>query len=473
VEGVLDALAQRPDLELAGLKDRAPPDLFLEGVTPGWSPDLDREAAAEPSAEAFVDWPDYIRRSPAILQFRRLHNAVRNRLTAIGSAWADPGWVAPAPDALAEACATLYRSAIRTYCMHQYRFGRPGMGGKGRPEWEGVAGTFALARAAEIAEGPLAPGAPVRSSIEDVTGDGEDEILLEDHRHLMVLSHFGGRVVYWFDLVDGAQHVGNPWAVPQGRYRTDVTLMQEDVPGLDGWLPRPWTDPAALDEPAPGSRAPFLPAWLTAELGARVPFWPRVDAAQPTAGRPARRRAVNDFVYLDDLPALPADSELDYRLEEGGVTFLRFFGYNLEMTKNVRLMADGLRVNYRFHNAHREARRLRLAVVSEVAPDGHLLLSLGADSLVPVLANGQRPGIRKASGIIIAEPHARRPRHSTRWGYWPEMTQTFDFTLGPGKAETLMLRLQVLSEHEQGLVRGGFKRVADWPPGVIAQGQVA
>ncbi len=474
LERALDALAQRPGLQFVGLKDLDPPDLFLEGLTSGWSSDLDREAAAEPAPETFTDWPDYMRRAPAILQFRRLHNAVRNRLTAIGSAWADPGWVAPAPETLAEACAALYRAAIRTYCIHQYRYGWPGIGGKGHPEWEGVAGTFALARAAEIAEGSLTAGAPVRASIEDVTGDGEDEILLEDHRHLVVLSHFGGRVVYWFDLVDGAQHVGNPWAVPQGRYRTDVTLIQEDAPGLDGWFPPPWNDPAAEDEAAPGRRAPLMPAWLTAELGARVPFWPRVDAPQPALGRPARRRAVNDFIYLDDQAALPADSELDFRLEQGGVTFLRFFGYHLEMTKNIRLLPDGLRVNYRFHNAHHDLRRIKLAVVSEVAPDGHLLLSLAADSLVPVLANGQQPGIRNMRSGTVITCRASRPTVAPP-SFTPgllaiEMTQTFEFVLGPGKAETLALRLQVLSEHEQGLVRGGFKRLASWPPDPVARG---
>jgi Glycosyl hydrolase family 57 len=474
LELALEALEQRAGLRFAGLKDLEPPDLFLEGLTSGWSSDLDRQAAAVPGPEVFADWPDYMRRSPAVHQFRGLHNAVRNRLTAVGSAWADPGWVAPAPETLPEACATLYRAAIRTYCIHEYRFGCPGIGGKGHPEWEGVAGTFALARAAEIAEGPLALGAPVRASIEDVTGDGEDEILLEDHRHLLVLSHFGGRVVYWFDLVDGAQHVGNPWAVPQGRYRTDVAIMQEELPSLDTWQPPSWNDPPAQDESAPGRRAALMPEWLLAELGARVPFWPRVDAPQPAAARPARRRAVNDFVYLDDQPALPADAELDYRLEEGGVTFLRFFGFQVEMTKNIRLLPDGLRVNYRFQNAQREVRRVKLAVVSEVAPDGHLMLSLGAESLVPVFANAQQPGIRNLRSGTVITCRASRPTvvpPTFALGLLAiEMTQIFEFTLGPGKAETLALRLQVLSEHEQGLIRGGFKRLAEWPPHPPAQG---
>jgi len=45
-----------------------------------------------------------------------------------------------------------------------------------------------------------------------------------------------------------------------------------------------------------------------------------------------------------------------------------------------------------------------------------------------------------------------------------EVIQRFEFDLGPGKAETLTLRLQVLSEHEQGLLRGGLKRIGGWPP---------
>ena len=45
-----------------------------------------------------------------------------------------------------------------------------------------------------------------------------------------------------------------------------------------------------------------------------------------------------------------------------------------------------------------------------------------------------------------------------------EVAQRFEFNLGAGKAETLTLRLQVLSEHEQGLLRGGLKRIGGWPP---------
>jgi len=474
---VLDWLERQPGLEIIGLNDLGMPDLFVEGMIEGWSAELDRAAAAEPSAEPLADWQDYLRRSPTILQFRRLHRAIRNRLTAIGSSWADPGWVAPPPEQLPEACANLYRSAIRTYCMHQYRFGQPGQGGKGQPEWEGIAATFALARAAEMAGGPLQIGAPVRASIEDVTGDGEDEILLEDHRHLVVLSHFGGRMVYWFDLVDGAQHVGNPWAVPQGRYRTDITLMQEAVPGLDASLPRPWDDPAPQEEPPPGWRASLVPDWLASELGAQVPLWPRPNAPRFVPGRPVRRRALNDFILLDGLPALPADDELDYRLEEGGVTFLRFFGYNLEMTKNVRLTADGLRVNYRFHNAHDQVRHVRLEVVSEIAPDGHLLLSAPSDWLLPVVADGKHPGVRNTHSGTAIIARASRPVASaptfTAGLLALEMTQRFEFTLGSGKAETLTLRLQVLSEHEQSLVRGGLKPAAGWPPPPMPEGEAA
>ena len=386
----------------------------------------------------------------------------------MGSAWPALGGAAPPPESLPEACATLYRSAIRTFCLHQYRFGQPGQGGRGRPEWEGVAATFALARAAEIAEGQLQPGAPARASIEDVTGDGEDEILLEDHRRLIVLSHFGGRVVYWFDLVDGAQHVGNPWAVPDGPYRTDVALIQ-GVASLPAWsaLP-PWDQPLPQQEAAPGRRGVFLPEGLIAELGSELPYWPLPDGMPQQVGRPVRRRALNDFVRLDDQAVLPADSELDFRLEEGGVTFLRFFGYRLEMTKNVRLTPDGLRVNYRFHNAGHEPRRVRLEIVSEMAPDGQRLLAASPDALAPVVAGGAQPGVHNTlSGTAILSRASRASSEPTAFSAGllaVEVAQRFEFNLGPGKAETLTLRLQVLSEHEQGLLRGGLKRIGGWPP---------
>ncbi len=470
LEQVLAQFGQRAGVELVGLENLAEPALTIEGALGGWGGALDRAAALEPAGEMqpFADWRDYLRRSPTVIHFRRLHNAVRNRLTAIGSAWADPGWVAPPPESLPGACATLYRSAIRTFCLHQFRFGQPGFAGRGQPEWEGVAATFALARAAEIAEGPHQPGAPPRASIEDVTGDGEDEILLEDHHHLIILSHFGGRVVYWFDLVDGAQHVGNPWAVPEGRYRTDVTLIQGSG-SLPDWreLP-PWDRPSPLEEAAPGRRRPFMSDELIAELGPLLPYWPAPGGATQHAGRPVRRRALNDFLQLDDQPVLPADAELDFRLEEGGVTFLRFFGYRLEMTKHVRLAPDGLRVNYRFHNAHDEPHRVKLEIVSEIAPDGQQLLAASADSLEPVVARGPQPGVRNTlSGEVILSRASRAL--SAAPAFSPgllavEIAQRFEFILGPGKAETLTLRLQVLSEHEQGLLRGGLKRIGGWPP---------
>jgi len=74
-----------------------------------------------------------------------------------------------------------------------------------------------LARAAELADTP-------RSGvwIEDVNGDGSDEMVLSNGREFAVLTSYGGRLLYWFDLTTGREWVGNQLAVPPGAYNVDV-----------------------------------------------------------------------------------------------------------------------------------------------------------------------------------------------------------------------------------------------------------
>ncbi len=473
LDSLLTEMERRPELELKHLGDGPDPVAVLPELGEGWAEWMDR-SLANPQApyheEGFEDWEDFIKRSPKIRRFRHVCSAVRNRLTGLGSAWSDPGWDGGKSAEEIPAYSRLYRMAIHTFCLHQYRFGCVGIGAKGDLGWDGVVSSLAILRGAEFAEARSRNEKCPTASIEDVTGDGEDEILLSDGSQLAILSHWGGRLLYWFDLNDGRQFVGNQLAVPEARFVTDARLP-EFRPVLTDWLPDDGSDPASAEMEAPPSRrGKHLPGWLIEELKEPLSVWPR--PVKLALGQPltARRRALNDFISVEGQEA-QADPQMDFRLEGDRVSFLRFFGYRLEMTKQVRLTPDGLRATYRFLNRDDTSRSIQLKIVSEFCPDLEALVQSPHASLQPILLGRNRPGVVNTMTQTAIVVQASRPTTAA-----PDFTHAllaievglrFDLLLEPRRVETVTVGLRIHSLHQQDVLDRAFRRVTggteSWP----------
>jgi hypothetical protein len=339
----------------------------------------------------------------------------------------------------------LFALAERVYCAHQGGFGDVGVGGRGDPAWEGIAAAIAVAKAAELACGRDSSGG--KGIIDDLTGDGEDEILLRNGDRAAILSPCGGRLLHWIDLRSGMLHVGNPLAVPVG-----TLLIEARSPSFamlpDDWLP-------AKDDPPPEERAEGGRRRLAGLDGASLPeesgplpCWPRPHSAALKPSLPVRRRALNDFISLDGGPEEPPEPRLDFRLSDGAVTFLRFFGYRVRMAKRVSLTASGVRAMYRFRNVHARPMSVGLRLVSEVCPDYAFLLDGDGAALEPA-RYGRRasPGIRNPRTGSVLVSHASRAA-SAPASFQPgvlawEITQTFSIYLEPGQTEEIIVRLSL------------------------------
>jgi hypothetical protein len=224
------------------------------------------------------------------------------------------------------------------------------------------------------------------------------------------------------------------------------SLAPELADGAEDWLPDGSPLPEAVVDERGWSRLRWLEEPDRGEE--RLPVWPRPVRPVPCAGMPARRRAFNDFVSLDGQPFETTGHHMDFRLEDQGATFLRFFHYRVELVKRVRLTVSGVRVTYRFRNVTAVPIHLRLRVVSELCPDAQMLRSARGRILEPL-----RFGPRKHPGVVNTETGSALILHSSRPTCEPvsilpavcawELAQAYAFTLEPGRSQWLTLRLNV------------------------------
>jgi hypothetical protein len=449
LDGVLDWIEREEGIETAFFDEAASPagDLALDGDVHGRMLDwMLSDPEAPHHEEGYLGWADFLSRAPRLKHFRVMHNAARVRMTGSGAALS-AAREAGAPEEAQRAGTSLYALAERAYCAHQDRFGRPGVGGRGDPAWEGIGAAIAVARAAELAGTPPKPS--FQGIIDDFTGDGEDEILLRGGDQAAILSPYGGRLLYWIDLKAGQLRIGNPLAVPVGTLLIEAR-PPEFAPLPDDWLPGE-KEPLPDKQPEGGERrlARLARENLPIDPGP-LPVWTRPRSAALKPSLPARRRALNDFFSLDDGPEERVDPRLDFRLADGAATFLRFFGYRLRLAKRISLTAAGVRAIYRFRNVNSRPLRIRMRLVSEVCPDYQTALDSPGRVFEPVAVGPRRsPGIKNLRTGNALVSHISRPEAEPsvcRPGIlaW-EIEQTVSFTVEPGGTELVVVRLNVVS----------------------------
>ena len=450
LDELLDWIEREESLACSFLEEAPEPEAELAIEKPVWGRALDRELADPESPlheEGYSGWNDFLARAPRLQHFRRMHTAARMRMAPAGAALSAAGITTASEDAR-KAGAELYALAERVYSAHQDRFGAVGIGGRGDPAWEGIGAAIAVAKAAELAVGAPRPG--VEAHIDDLTGDGEDEILLRSGDQMVLLSPYGGRLLHWIDLRRGELHVGNPLAVPTGSLWIEAK-PPDFAPVPDDWLPEE-NDPLPEMQPEGGERRlARLSTGNLPEAQGRLPVWPRLRSAELKPSLPARRRALNDFFAFDDGPEETSDPRLDFRLADGAVIFLRFFGYRLRMVKRVSLSPRGVHVTYRFRNVDMRALRVRMRLVSEVCPDYRTVLESPGPVFEPVTVGPRHsPGVKNIrTGNVLVSQISRpeiEPSGSAPGILAWELSQTISFTVEPGRTEVVVARLGFYSD---------------------------
>lgn len=394
----------------------------------------------------YSDWFDFNLRSPKVRYFRNLYGIVRARLQALGSVRNDPGY----PRAGANPAEIFYRQALEAFCHHQYEFGCIGVGGRKYWGWENVRSALLFARVSEAAEEPEA-----YNWIEDVNGDGADEQMLCDGQQLAVLTSYGGRLIYGFDLTNGQQWAGNQLAIPQAPFDERATHIPDPPARPRLWVPE--TDAAELKslkaykekERAPTAMGRHLPPWVF-ERDA-----PTLTTYRRKTRLPGQRAVLRshvgvftDTLALDKGEAQSTDELLDYRVEDGQVfCYLLFPAPNVVIEKRIRQTPTGFVAQYTIDNRDKAKHRLRLVSANELNPDYAAVLPLGRAALDFYMHDDLYPGVvnTHTQAALFLEASREWTKLERAVNFLAlELRLTFELDLAPRAPTMLEIKLNLV-----------------------------
>ncbi|RLF43289.1 MAG: hypothetical protein DRN29_10340 [Thermoplasmata archaeon] len=263
---------------------------------------------------------------PDAQAYREFFDTIRDTINAIHADFA-----AHAPDTIA--ARNLIDLAWFTLCAHQYEFAVHGYQGMvGTTQWELARTALVSARAAREA----LSGIP-HSYVGDINWDGKDEIVIVSEGDLFVFSPLGGRLLYWFDLEDGTEQVGN---------ENFMTSYGET-----------YTDDATYVEPTEGCEA--YP-WLCDNM-----IFPEIH----TWKFEARRRCLNDSIWIDgssqgDLTSM----QLTYALDSSSVEFYYNLGA-IDITKRISTSLHNLTIEYDIASVLSSPATVQIEIENGLSPD--------------------------------------------------------------------------------------------------------
>jgi hypothetical protein len=394
----------------------------------------------------YSDWFDFNLRSPKVRYFRNLYGIVRARLQSLGSVRNDPGY----PRAAVTPADTFYRQALEAFCHHQYEFGCIGVGGRKYWGWENVRSAFLFARLSEAADEPEA-----YNWIEDVNGDGSDEQLLCDGKQLAVLTSYGGRLIYGFDLAEGRQWAGNQLAIPAAPFDERATHLPDSPARPRVWLPE--TGDADLKplkaykekEHAPTQMSRHLPPWVFERDAPSLTVYRR--KTRLPGQRSLLRSHVGlftDTLTLDKGEARAADELLDYRLEDNSIfCYLLFPAPNLVVEKRIRQTPAGFAAHYTIDNRDRRGHHLRLTSANELNPDYAAVLPQGRAALDFYMHDDLYPGVvnTQTGAALFLEASREWTRLERAVNFLAlELRLTFELALAPRAMTTLEIKLNLV-----------------------------
>jgi hypothetical protein len=433
---LLQLLAGRDDIQLSHLSAVPAPTRDVSPLPDGsaaWMDAALQRADAPYHEDGYRDWFDFNRSSPRLARYREFFGQIRSALQEASSQNSD----GPAQ--------SLRRAAEHVYLAHQYEFGCIGIGRHQYRGWEGAAAAWVLLQAAQWAS---TPGDFIE--VMDINHDGLEEIVLRSGRQLVVTTPAGGRLLYWFDLQNGRQYIGNQLAVHPSPYVADARLPAP-LPAVEMWLPVHSAPAAAqartsvVDETAPTRLGRYLPLWVwDGELEPLSLNTFDGQSGPEINPLPSQRRGLVDVLQIDqDLPLDP-DEWLAYECLADGITYKRPLADDLVLEKQYRLSSGSVTVNYRFINRSANSRAITLKVISELCPDYSEVVRHGRPALAAMLLDGCM-GIENTvtrSGVVVcAAPEAQlaasRPAFLAM-----EIELGFSFKLGPQAMTRQIVNLQ-------------------------------
>ncbi|MFZ1947210.1 MAG: FlgD immunoglobulin-like domain containing protein, partial [bacterium] len=259
--------------------------------------------------------------------YRVFFDAIRDTINAIHATLP-----AHAPDTLV--ARNLIDHAWFTLVAHQYEFAVHGYGGiAGTTQWELARTALVAARAARYALAGVAE--PPRT--EDINGDTIEEIVLATATDLFVFSPYGGKLLYWFDLEDGAELVGNEnFMRNYGETYTNDNAYVPVAEGCEGY------------------------SWLCGNN-----IYPEIHQWDYEA----RRRCFNDSMWVEgEVQPDLVNRLLAYTLEGSAVEFQYDLG-ELTVAKRFVPAEHSLSVEYVFSSESSQALTADLLVENGLSPD--------------------------------------------------------------------------------------------------------
>ncbi len=323
-----------------------------------WMMDSLRSQGLPWGEKGYKDWFDYAAHAAKNIETRELYYQVGKELRRheqVLSAYDDN-----APEHAPSK--RLYDLAVRTLVAHQYEFGCIGIAVDKEAQWQLARTALAVLWASELAL--RRSGGACEVAELDVNGDGVKELTVVDGDNAYVFSPKGERLLYWFNLEQGWQLVGNQNALCYLEpYRDDHSYVPDLIGGRD----------------------------VFPQLNGK----PEIeDLCQRRFVM--RRRCLNETIAFGDSEPIrlwdfpfqavcSADDELT-------VTFT-YAGSFFTLEKAVAFAADGLRIHYKLH-PYPSVGEVRVRVENELTPDYFSLMDRGrevvdvqASQLTAVIAN--------------------------------------------------------------------------------------
>lgn len=300
----------------------------------------------------YKDWFDYIARSGKNIATKELYARISGELQAHSNKLASQKEETES----VVASEKLYQLAVRTFLVHQYEFGCIGINVDTGAQWQLARTALPVLWASAMA---LEQNG-IRVREEDVNGDGIDEITVVCGHNAYIFSPRGARLIYWFDLAQGIQLVGNQIASHYLElYRDDHTF----VPDFRGGR----------------------------TIQAHTKDQKKAEEFQRESSI-LRRRCLNDelrcdgteFIGLQDLmfsvKVNHSDDDLSLKFSYSGSSF--------SLRKTVVCLPQGLQVEYSL-DRHSPWSRLQFRIENEITPDYWAVLHHGRSSLLSTIGPGK------------------------------------------------------------------------------------
>ncbi len=353
----------------------------------------------------YADWFDYNENSPLLAFYRDFFSGWRERVRTLEES------VMPE-----SAAGYLVKHAIRNFVAHQFEFGCIGCGNFYCQDYHKMETLEAACIAAEYAAYTVQQPEIVTR---DANGDSVPDILLVTPEDLFVFTPCGGRLLYWYDLKQGEQLVGNEifmrdlyyvgWREHYGGggYNDDYHYM-EDVE----WN-APYTFPAAQ------------PYYRTYGI---------------------RKKCFNEFLEINGSPVTGLLDDW-YETAQLGSDTLRFTytDANVTFIKQFYPADGGLGVMYRIENNRSSTRSFDHRIENSLNPSLLAVMDYGRESLAyydgsdtsSVITGGTRGVANVVTGSTVE----------------------YDFTPAPGglSGRRDVFALQLNPEYDYNLGGGGFK----------------